>query len=1094
MTELILGPAGSGKTTQITERILTDLKNNKHVILLVPEQSAVLAESHISHEAQIRNIPQINLEVLNFKRLCNRVFRQYGGITYHAMTSGTKALLLWQALFRTAPFLTRYHAELEDAQRFVPTLLSAMDECKAYGVTPHDLQRASQECKEDAQNLSEKLSDLSLIFSEYARLMKEDMSDPSDDLTSLCNILKEQPFFHGVSLYVDGFVGFTPQEYEVLSYAFRQADHVTLTLCCDQEVNSMAFENADRERKQLVHLCGKQTPRITYLTETHRFCAAELRYLEKNLWSIGATEAYTNNSSAIRLVYANGLYDEAEFVANDISRQIRNGARYRDFAVIARDIETYGGIIDAVFEKFDLPCHLSRKIPLSDMPLFKLLLSAMYIKIHGWLLEDLISYIKTGITSITPDECDLLESYASTWNITGKRWYSEEDWYMNPDGYTDRLTDEGRNILFSVNDIRRRLVTPLVKFHESLDGDKTVKEICHAAYAFLLDLGIPDYITSTGKDEDILLWNQLCDALDTMVDAIPDSKAGAKLFSGLFTLVVNYASTGTIPSAIDEISIGSADRIRSGNIKHVYLLGVNDKVFPAACEEGGLFSDSEKATLETVGITLSPRSDVATVSELFHFYRAACIPSHSLTILCSTQDLSGAQLKPSLAFLRIQALFPASKLLHTIGCNADWQIQNEKASFERIDSLGGTEEGEALLRYYHDHPFYSHYFLGERQPLSTENEKIDEETANLLFGGDMSLTQSRLDSYVLCAFGYECNYVLKLKENKRADFRASDIGNLIHRILEQFFATLMQGRETLPNIDNAEIDKLLDSILYDYLNSIFGKQTDTALSGRAKQLFLRLRRSVRILIQNLLDEFKQSAFIPRFFEMPIHTGGQDGTVAPLTIPLPDGTNAYIYGVADRVDICRRGKDVYVRVVDYKTGSKDFSLYDISLGLNLQMLLYLFSIWKDQNGAFHRAVQCEGEILPAGVLYCTAKPSEVTVTPDMTDDQVYTMVENTLKRKGLLIDDEEILRLMDEKLSGKYIPVTVKKNGALSTSLTLKSLEEMGKLMNDIMTTVSRLASEMKSGFASCRPLKDAKHDACRFCPHKPICRNSAALS
>jgi len=194
-----------------------------------------------------------------------------------------------------------------------------------------------------------------------------------------------------------------------------------------------------------------------------------------------------------------------------------------------------------------------------------------------------------------------------------------------------------------------------------------------------------------------------------------------------------------------------------------------------------------------------------------------------------------------------------------------------------------------------------------------------------------------------------------------------------------------------------------------------------------------------------------------------------------------------------VDICRKGKDVYVRVVDYKTGSKDFSLYDVSLGLNLQMLLYLFSIWKDSNGSFRRSVGCEGEIIPAGVLYCTAKTAAVTATPEMSDAEIYKKVEATLKRKGLLLDDEEVLRLMEKQLTGKYIPVTVKKDGTLSTTLTLESLEGLGRLMNEITTTVARLASEMKKGFASCRPLKDAKHDGCRFCPHKSICRSPAAF-
>ncbi len=1093
MTELILGPAGSGKTTQITERMLADLAAGRRVMLLVPEQAAVKAESALCTEAQKRGIPQTELEILNFKRLCNRVFREYGGIAYHTVTAGAKALMLWEALFSTAPYLKQYAGEVEDAKRFIPLLLSTIGECKAYGITAADLSEASKDCAEDDPKLSDKLHDLSLLYAAYTNLLSNGHEDPADDLTRLDHTLAEHRFFEGISLYLDGFVGFTPQEYHILSHAFRQADKITLTFCTEPHRNSMAFEQANDELRKLIALCGKNTPTITTLSESHRFVSPELAYLERNLWAIGKAEPYPDASPAIRTVQACGIYDEAEFIANDISQRLREGASYRDFAVIARQIDHYYGVLDAVFETFGLPCHIGKRLSLAEKPIFKLLLSALAIKNNGWHTEDVISYLKTGLTSIPPDECDLLETYASRWNILGKRWYSEDDWYMNPDGYTDLLTDEGREILTQVNAIRKKLIRPLSKLHEAFDGKHTVTDICNTVYTFLEELGVPDRIAAAGEDEDVLLWNSFCDALDTMVDMIPERKADATLFAGLFGLVVNQTNTGTIPSAVDEIAVGSADLIRADGVKHVYLLGVNEGIFPAACGESGLFSDREKATLETCGIILSPNSDIASVSELFRFYTAACTPSESLTVICSKCDIAGAALNPSLAFERIRSLFPHSPRLDTETMSYDSKITNKKAALELAVHLTDTEEGEALRRLYREDPLYAPFFDGNRQPLITEEENLDDDTAAMLFGGDVALTQSRLDRYVLCAFGYQCTYVLKLKEQNRAEFRAADTGNLVHRILEKFFTRVTEENGTVPPMTEDELDTLLDEILSDYLSAVFGKENNQKLSDRALQLFKRLRRSVRILIRNLLSEFEQSEFVPRFFEMPINASGDSGTVAPLTIPLPDGTNAYLYGIADRVDVCRKGNDVYVRVVDYKTGSKDFSLYDISLGLNLQMLLYLFSIWKDGNGAFRRAVGCEGDIIPAGVLYCTAKTASVTATPEMTDAEIYEKVESTLKRKGLLLDDEEVLRLMEKQLTGKYIPVTVKKDGSLSTALTLETLEGLGKLMNEITDTVSRLASEMKKGFASCRPLKDAKHDGCRFCPHKSICRSPAAF-
>ncbi len=1089
MTEFILGPSGSGKSGAVTERILRDLAAGSRVILLVPEQMALRAEAELCEGAQRAGVPQAELEILNFRRLFNRVSREYGGIAYRSVTGGTKALILWKALFSSSPFLRRYQTELPDAKRFVPLLLSAFREFSSYGVTPAALSRAAEECREDSAALSEKLSDLSLIYTQYERLLTDGMTDPSDDLTRLAELLEKHPFFRGIHLYVDSFAGFTPQEFRVLSYAFRQAESVTVTVCCREEEENFAFENT---KKTFLHLkrlaeAGKGPVTVTRLSKTHRFADPALVFLEENLGKAETDQPYAAPTSAVRTAVAPNPYGEAEFVAADITERLRAGASYRDFAVIVRDLSAYRGIIDAVFGRFGLPCHLSRKIELSEKPLFKLLLSAFQIKNGGWKTDDVIRFMKNAFSPVTVPECDELESYAYRWNIFGNSWYTENDWFMNPEGYTDILTDESAELLLRLNQSRKRLTTPLLKLFEALDGSRTVPVICAAVYDFLLDVGADGKVSESGSDDEVRLWNALCGALDTMAAVLPEMKADALLFAGLFSLVIEQTSVGTIPSAVDEIAVGSADLIRAGGVKHVYLLGVNEGVFPAACSDSGFFSDDDKVILETCGLILSPGSDVETVNEWYLFYSAACSASDSVTAVCSAFDSSGKALRPSVTFDRILALFPNAEKLRTDALPADRKIQNREASLEYAFLYPDTKEGKALRRVYSADPQFSPFFSSDRQSLVPEVENLTPETAKEVFGGNLSLTQSRLDSYVLCAFGYQCRYILKLKKSDRFEFRPSDTGTLIHRILEKFFSDVdFEKEEPLAGLSEEEIDRKIDYILEEYLSGIFGREKET-LTGRAKQTFWRLRRSVRILVRNLLDELSQSSFLPRFFEMPLNDSGQDGTVAPLAVPLPDGTSAFLYGFADRVDICRKGEDVYVRVVDYKSGGKDFSLSDIGLGLNLQMLIYLFSIWKDRNGAFRRAVSAKGKILPAGVIYCTVLPSNVTVSPDTPPEEVMGSVSGTLGRKGLLLNDEEILRLMEKNLDGKYIPVSMKKNG-LAPPASLETLEGMGRLMGQITDTVASLAEEIKKGSASPRPLKDKRHDACQYCPYAAVCR------
>ncbi len=1091
MIEFILGGAGSGKSALITERILSDLRSDKKVMLIVPEQAALSSESAITLEAQRQDVSTLNLEVLNFSRLCNRAFRQYGGISYSSVTPGAKALILWDALFSSIPFLKHYKTEIEDADKFVSSLTSLITEFKAYNVTPAMLSEASDEALEDNEKLSSKLSDLALIYSSYLSLLNEKWDDPADDLTMLANILESNDMFGRISVYLHSFKGFTPQQLKIVHYIFAQADDVTVTLCMREDDDTFAFETVKETKKVLTELLRTE-PKITRLDgKTEK--SEEIAFLEENLWNNNDRTTYNKSTDRVRSVVCSDPYDEAEFVASDILSFVRSGARYRDFAVIARDIERYSGIIDAVFDKFGIACRVFNEIPLSEQPLFKLIISALDIKNGSWSTDDVMVYLKTGLCSISPRECDTLENYVSAWNIRGSQWRSDAGWYMNPDGYTDRLTDEGAKLLETVNELRVRIVRPLEKLHESLDGKSNVEVICRAIYDFLSELEVDKKILERGDDDEIRLWNCLCDVLDTMCDTVGTRKMDSKLFSGLFATVVSQSSVGALPSTIDEIAVGSANLMRTDNVKHTYILGLNENVFPAQISENSFFSDADKIYLETCGVNLSPTSDKSFYEELYYFYSAVTSSSESVTVICSYKDVDGKSLRPSVAFNRISAVMPKAPVLKTAELDRSRLICTPSQSFEHVYTLSG-EEGEALRRSYELLPEYRNVVNSEKQPLQVTDERLDTETAEKIFKGDLYLTQSHLDKFVLCSFSYQCAYVLKLKEQTKAEFSPADTGNLIHRVLEKFFTGILVD-DKVPEISDHELEEQIDIILNDYLGGIFGKETDVNISKRSFQLFMGLKRTLKVLIRNLLNEFSESEFVPSFFEMKIDDSGAEGTVAPLKIPLPDGSTAAIYGIADRVDTCKRGKEVYVRVIDYKTGKKEFNLSDIALGLNLQMLIYLFSIWSDSNGAFKRALNVDGEIIPTGILYLKAKLDDVKADADTDPGAIYELAEKSLKRSGLVINDEEILRLMEKKLRGKYIPVSLKDDGQFTSSSikNLHTLQEFGALRRSIEETVARLATEMRSGKADCKPLKDKRNDGCKYCPYVAICRNTAAF-
>jgi ATP-dependent helicase/nuclease subunit B len=90
----IYGPCGSGKTTTLYKYLEIDAKQGKKAFFIVPEQETVAVERAIV--SLLPYSSQLNVDVLNFSRLCNKIFRTCGGLSYNTATKTVKSLLMWK--------------------------------------------------------------------------------------------------------------------------------------------------------------------------------------------------------------------------------------------------------------------------------------------------------------------------------------------------------------------------------------------------------------------------------------------------------------------------------------------------------------------------------------------------------------------------------------------------------------------------------------------------------------------------------------------------------------------------------------------------------------------------------------------------------------------------------------------------------------------------------------------------------------------------------------------------------------------------------------------------------------------------------------
>lgn len=1109
MIRFIFGPGGSGKTRRISELIAADIAAGRRAYLVVPEQQAVITERQMADS--LPPCAPLYFEVLNFSRMANSVFRKYGGLSYKYATKGTKSLLMWRALSELSPFLKEYQSSDTDCPS-VPVMLSAYQEMRAYAVSPARLGQIADNLPESSQ-IKRKFGDIALVCTYYEALLREKYADTADDLDRLAELLKENAFFADCNVYIDSFASFTAQEYRILEQIFRQAKSATVALMCDgpdgHQLHFAEVYDTCAKLRGLAAKWGIPTDEEIF-TENIRARYAALSFAQTYLWRLdlhketayrgdlfapngGSAPPVRPTAPPVRLVKCPDPFTEAEAVAADIARRVREGARYRDFAVVMRGTADYEGIIDALFEKYKIPFFMSLSSDLESKALVKLIFSALAIHAGGWHQRDVAAFLKTGLCRLSPEECDLFDFYTTVWRIHGRRYTDGRPWNMNPDGFAAELTPRGQEILQKVNAVREKIIPVLQNFFAAFTPDATFESVSRALFYFLQELEVPRTLSEQAAmayqagdfaraDELVRLWNILSDALDAAVDAVGALKVNAATYQKLLRLMLSEVEISAIPTTSDEVIVGSADLLRTGEVRHLYLLGVVEGKFPAAVSDNGIFTESDRQLLAQYGVSLSPDLSLRASRELFFFYRALCFATDSVTVLYPAAELSGSAQVPSLAVKRLALLLPDVNPIVYDQVPVMDRLYEREAAFDYISLLEGLPEGRALRRIFEADETGRLKLELVRLPLSQKRCKIDDRLAAELFGKKISLTQARLDTYVLCHFSYFCKYVLKLREERQADFSRRDIGNFVHYILERLLRQLTERTDL-------ELEALTDSTIRQYIREICPE--DYRDAARLNHLFTRLRRSLLLVGEDLQAELKQTQFTPRYFELNIARG--DGSLpAPLTFTLDNNAEVSVYGVIDRVDTYRKGEDVYVRVIDYKTGSKKFALSDLYKGLNLQLLIYLFTLWKNSSPAFARQLGAGegGAVLPAGLLYYTASlPEPIFKNYTKDEAQVKQAVLSELTRRGILLDDEEILRAMDSTFSGRYVPA----KKSTSDSTVFMSREELAGLYGDVQQVIKSIAAELCSGEASAIPTPNTDGQLpCTYCPMKPVCRTDTA--
>ena len=1082
MTEFIIGTSGSGKGEYIIEKIKERLGGGRKMYLIVPEQQAVLWEAKIC-----RVLPPssaLELETLSFRRLADTVFRTYGGQNTVFSGKADKLINMWRAVTSVKDSLRHYAGSEGHEEKYVPLLLETFTELKSRGVTIKALEDAEHELEgERSESLRDKLSDLSLICSAYNAICEEKESeDPDNVLDMLAKSLRTHPFFKDCDVFIDSFYSLTPMENEILYYIMRDCSDLFITFTMDGKSAGTHFDHVRKFRDGALvsaEACHRAVTTVE-LGENKRCRSDELIYLGDELWNFAAKKREDIKGGDVRIVRCADRYEEAACAGAMIESAVHGGASYSNIALIARDIERYRGILDVRLDSLGIPYHLSKRNSIATSPALTLISSLLSAVSDNFRGESVVKCIKTGLCPVTVREAENFEEYVATWNIRGRNAYLKTDkWTKNPSGYKSELSEWASSVLEDANRVKEVMSGAFSSLSALFSGGRAkIGDAAAALYDILVSFdvygtltGDADELERNGRKEEAEIceksYSAVIDALNALAAGAGDTMIGAGAMARLFTMVASSFDIGSIPSGIDMVTLGSASGVRCENITHAILLGCSEGEFPASPKENGFFNETDRVTLETLGIDLSDGPEAETGEEMFRFWRCVTLPSEKLTVTYPAKNEEG-DVAPSVGARQIMKLLGLDPVDYA-------SLPPE----EVIWSVSGASDPSLIWR----SPAAANAAeaLGEKYPelktakrlsgvLSADNEPPAAQSRRK---GRLPLTQSRIDTFSGCPFAYMMKYVMKLGENSRASVGASDVGNLVHRVLELFFSETAERKFPIPDEEAGEI---VDRVTKEYISEIM---RGTEASSRQKYLFTRLRRNVLILVKAIMEEFAETDFRPYRFELPM--GGGEGCPEPLEFTASDGTKISLYGTIDRVDTFVRDGKAYVRVIDYKTFGKTFKLDDIQKGINLQLLIYLFTLWKGR-GSFRTDLTPNGEeILPAGMIYLSAEPDSASSASPVDEEEARALAFATVGRSGVLLKDETSLAAMGSALGKKYINLR---------KTDLFDLEEMGRLYDEIEDVIKRIGETINSGECRSMPRQLTSRHPCEYCKMKPICRHT----
>ncbi|MBQ4347097.1 MAG: exodeoxyribonuclease V subunit gamma, partial [Firmicutes bacterium] len=906
--------------------------------------------------------------------------------------------------------------------------------------------------------IGRKLSDLGEIYKAYIAFLERGYICKEELLGLLAQKLPETAFGEGAAFFLDGFHEFSMQELSVLQGLMKRAESMSIALTMDEQTFYMRDPAPTADyyptRRTLYALdmsakeAGQKTALKLVLGEDKRHSEA-LSSLEREFFKIRPTPSKT--SQGVSIYAARNKYDEVEDAAQSILKLTEEGLRFRDIAVVARGTESYAEAIENIFSEYEIPFFMDRREDVRSHPVVRTLMSIIDMILHDFAYEDVFSYLRTNFSPISREECDELENFVLANGIKGFKWRSADPKRAEDAEYM-RMRELMERSSKAVLELYEKLAPPV---------RMRAKKIGEELFSALESLGVRDRLSAMEDEflksgelraarEQRAAYEGLLDAARKLAEILGDEKLSLAEYSDILSAGLSRCDIGAIPAMADMVSIGDIERSRMPKIKALFVLGVNEGVLPGPKLPTGVFTDAETLRLEELsGGTLKSAKSSA-FDENFLIYQGLLQPSEYIRLSFSLGDGRGAGMRPSVLIRKIMKIFP------------DIEIEEPKEAEKTTERMALRARAAQKM-------------LGK---LPQPEENLPKESAQKLYGNGVFLSPTALNTYAACPFSHFARYVLGAKERRIYRLDAPDIGTLLHAAIERFSRDVAEEGRRFGELSAAETDERTDAIVDEISPQIL---SDIFVSGGGYAYLLkRLKDMARAAVRAVCAQVAAGDFEPEYFELGF---GKHELLPAIALERGKG-GISLGGKIDRVDILKKDERSFIKIVDYKTGSKSFSADEVYHGIESQLLLYLGAFLETGQGALSA-----GNNAPGGVFYFRIRNPFIKTRRALTRDELSRAILGEFRPSGLLLSDPAVVYGLERDAAGRseVAPFTIGKNGALDSRSSAVSEEDFRRLIARCRKNAELMGRRMRAGEISAAPYVLKKKTSCGYCPYKGLC-------